>query len=274
MSVNTVRGPSSVGDVRQYQELTPEQLQRRLQLFQGDSMDTNKAGPAGVGSQDSGLSGSDPSSAAGTEQFMQMMRNASPEQQAQVLEAGNQIFKGISTDSPNSPALQQTLASGLATVGGALGAKDDQSVLNGTVKATIASAENDVKEFATTLQGNLDEKAALRDQMTEVRAVISEIDEIIDEGVYPQTIQAFDENGNPVEVTINNEQEATDLKEKMEGLNEDLDSKYQTAADMTQMMQLELQDAISKQNEAFQLLSNILKANADLIKGILNNLKA
>jgi hypothetical protein len=52
-----------------------------------------------------------------------------------------------------------------------------------------------------------------------------------------------------------------------------LESKIATLDDMTQMMQLELQDAMEKQQQAFTMISNIMKSFHDTAKSVINNIK-
>lgn len=52
-----------------------------------------------------------------------------------------------------------------------------------------------------------------------------------------------------------------------------LEEKLAAADDMTQMMQLQLQDAMQKQQQAFQLLSNIMKSQHETTKSIIQNIK-
>ncbi len=53
----------------------------------------------------------------------------------------------------------------------------------------------------------------------------------------------------------------------------ELDAKLTAASDLTSMMQLELQNAMQKQQQAFQMLSNIMKSQHDTAKAIINNIK-
>jgi len=53
-----------------------------------------------------------------------------------------------------------------------------------------------------------------------------------------------------------------------------MEKQYQTASDMTQMMQMELQDAMNKQSQAIQTLSAILKSQHDTVKAIIQNMRA
>jgi len=49
--------------------------------------------------------------------------------------------------------------------------------------------------------------------------------------------------------------------------------KIQNRGDLNQMDQLKLQDAMNKQQQAMQAISNILKTNHDTAAAIINNLK-
>jgi len=53
-----------------------------------------------------------------------------------------------------------------------------------------------------------------------------------------------------------------------------LKKKLQTSEDMTQMMQLELQDAMNKQQQTLQTMSNVSKMHHDTLKAIISNMRA
>lgn len=53
-----------------------------------------------------------------------------------------------------------------------------------------------------------------------------------------------------------------------------VEGQYKTASDMSQMMQLDLQDALQKQQQSYALLSSVLKDLHDTLKAIIQNLKA
>jgi hypothetical protein len=86
--------------------------------------------------------------------------------------------------------------------------------------------------------------------------------------------------------------EKTNLKEQIANIREQIDTTYDRATkltlekevsmleakiatldDMTQMMQLELQDAMNKQQQAFTMISNVMKSFHDTAKNIINNIK-
>ena len=66
------------------------------------------------------------------------------------------------------------------------------------------------------------------------------------------------------------------LQQKEKSLTDndrDIDGTRQTMADMSQQLQLQLQDAMNKQQQAMQILSNIMKNQHDTLKSIINNMK-
>jgi hypothetical protein len=68
---------------------------------------------------------------------------------------------------------------------------------------------------------------------------------------------------------------ATTLNQKqLAALIAKVEGQYKTASDMTQMMQMDLQDAMQKQQQAVAILSAILKDMHDTLKAIIQNLKA
>jgi len=66
------------------------------------------------------------------------------------------------------------------------------------------------------------------------------------------------------------------LKQKEKSLTDndrDIDGTLQTMTDMSQQLQLQLQDAMNKQQQSMQILSNIMKNQHDTLKNIIKNLK-
>jgi len=121
------------------------------------------------------------------------------------------------------------------------------------------AAEADVFDLANKLQGNLDAKMSLRQDISELR-------DIITNDSWPVKFSYYDENGRVISVVLSSPREAMALEEKLE-------QSLQTMSDMSQMMQLDLQDAMNKQAQAMQILSNIMKAQHDTLKAIINNMR-
>jgi hypothetical protein len=115
-----------------------------------------------------------------------------------------------------------------------------------------------------------EQRAALRAFLQELRELAQSGDETVDvkllilTATYSKGAAAYTYAATAT--TLNQKQLAA-LIAKVEG-------QYKTASDMTQMMQLDLQDAIQKQQQSFQLLSSLLKDMHDTLKAIIQNLKA
>lgn len=66
------------------------------------------------------------------------------------------------------------------------------------------------------------------------------------------------------------------LRQKEKSLTDNdpnIDETRQAMTDMSQQLQLQLQDAMNKQQQAMQILSNIMKNQHDTLKSIINNMK-
>jgi predicted nucleic acid-binding Zn-ribbon protein len=122
------------------------------------------------------------------------------------------------------------------------------------------TAEADVFDLANKLQGNLDAKMSLRQDISELR-------EIISKDGWPFKFSYYDENGRVISVVLSTPREAMALVEKLE-------QSLQTMSDMSQMMQLELQDAMNKQQQMMQTLSAFMKSQHDTLKAIISNMRA
>ena len=123
----------------------------------------------------------------------------------------------------------------------------------------LASAETETMNFANKLQTSLDAKAALREDISELRDAISN-------NVWPIKFTYATQSGDSTTVALVSIRDATSLLVKLE-------SQHQTMGEDTKLMQLELQNAMQKQQQALQTLSNILKTYHDTAKSIINNLK-
>jgi len=121
------------------------------------------------------------------------------------------------------------------------------------------SAETDALDYANQIQENLDAKKSLRETISELRNIITD-------DRWPVKFSYYDEN-DVVTVVLSSVKDAMVLEQELE-------QKLQTISDMTQMMQLDLQDAMQKQNQAMQTLSAIMKSQHDTLKAIISNMRA
>jgi DNA repair exonuclease SbcCD ATPase subunit len=63
-------------------------------------------------------------------------------------------------------------------------------------------------------------------------------------------------------------------KSELMRLNKLLDDQYSTMTDMSQELQMHLQDLMAKSQKAIQILANILKNQHETLKAIIQNMKA
>lgn len=119
-------------------------------------------------------------------------------------------------------------------------------------------AEADVLDLANQLQAHLDAQASLRETISELRDIISDDNWSIRFVYYIE---------NDVVTSV-----LSSAKDAMT-LEQELEQNLQTMSDMTQMMQLDLQDAMNKQAQAMQTLSAIMKSQHDTLKAIINNMR-
>jgi len=113
--------------------------------------------------------------------------------------------------------------------------------------------QKDLNDLAIKLKNNLNRKKELREEIVEVRNLIA---------LAP----------NDSEWTIEY-QNVWYTKVQLVAYLEDLESKLQSLSDMSQLLQLDLQDAMNKQAQAMQVLSAILKSQHDTLKAIIGNLR-
>jgi len=120
----------------------------------------------------------------------------------------------------------------------------------------LASADADVLDVSNELQANLDAKASLREQIAELRDQI--------------TVQSSD----PTSSAGYYAGSTTTTTDTLESELEQLEAKLAKYDETTQMMQLELQDAMNKQQQVMQTLSAIMKSQHDTLKAIISNMRA
>jgi DNA-binding transcriptional MerR regulator len=279
-TVQTVRH-IDVGQLR-YQPLDAQKIQERLKLFTTDQVETPLAQAAtGVRVM---LPVFEPESRS---ELRTALQNATPEQQAQVIEAGNQLYQalaahsdGLSTTKLASNGMPgpvtSTFTSSTQAYSQATGTADPYDAMLGVFNVAVSGAESDVRNLAEQLQANTDAKAAVRDEMKDVRTDIAELKAELADWQPPDSKKTFtitDENGNPKEVELTKE-EAQNMVTTLENRLETLEEKLATLGDMTQMQQFELQKAAEQMNLIFQTMSNLLKSQHETLKAIANNCRA
>lgn len=138
----------------------------------------------------------------------------------------------------------------------AIGSKNANALAAASMIGAAEQAEKGVIATAKALQRNLDRKKKLRSNISELR-------DIITEGSFPIRF-SYGSPAKTVQLTS---------KAQAESLMHKLESELETITDMSQQMQLQLQDAMNKQQQAMQILSNIMKNQHDTLKAIIQNMR-
>jgi len=261
----------SVSGVRsrelQFKQLTDDQVNARIKLFSGDQLETRPS--IDTGKEVIALPTFDAREKA---DLVNLFKNATPEQRVALAEVGNQVVQGLTSSSGGlqaggltSPGLQSTLDYAFQTYMMTHAEADANTAVQGVVTTAITASEQDTRDFAEKLAGNLDAKKELRVQIQDIQEQLSDADwsKADKDGKLP--FDVVDENGKEKTVMM--------TKGEAESYKDGLQSKYDTAGDMTQMMQLQLQDAMNKQAQAVQMLSGIMKTLYDTAKAVINNLR-
>ena len=130
----------------------------------------------------------------------------------------------------------------------------DVEVVCEVMDSPVSAVGAQIHQLALTLKGNLKYKTQLREKIAEIRDTI-----VAD--AWPAEVTYIDESG--VERTV-----VLDSKEQAEQLEDNLNQQLQTAADATQMMQMQLRDAMRNQRLVMQALSAILKSTHEALLAI------
>lgn len=272
----TIQGVSRVGAQEfRYETLNEAQVKARIQLFTGDQVEN--ARPSAVGDQPMNLPTTEPAQRAA---MATVFKNATAAQQANLVEAGNQLYQGLLASS----------SSGLTTgipdqVNGPLTYAFEQyattqaepvmeDACNGVIYMALGGAESDLYDIAAELQGNIDNKNSLRSELTEAKEDLADFrGQLADkEGDGPWTFEVRDENGKYVEKSMTRTQ-AEAYQGALEKKVTDIENNYQNASDLTPMLQMRVQEAQQKYMQAMQMLSNMIKNWHDTAKAIIQNMR-
>ena len=245
-------------------------MERRIALFTGDRIESARRIEAGQG-QVISLPAFDPTQ---RQHVVGVYQHASPDQQVRLTEAGNQLFQGLMASSEGLRAggsvglpsamhapVQYAAETYLATTG----ERDVNKATNAVLEMAVTSAESDMYGFADELQKNLAEKKQTREEIADFRSQMTETDWSKAGADGKMAFDVPDGKGGHKQVMM--------TKDEAQNHLDGLQTKLDTASDMTQMAQMRLQDAMNKQSQAIQTLSAIMKNVHDTIKGVLNNLR-
>ncbi len=272
----TIQGVSRVGapDYK-FQTLDQEKVKARIQLFTTDSLEKVRA--ANVGASQLSLPTTEPAQQAA---MANVFKNANPEQQAVLVEAGNQLYQGAlsvshaasTTGIPEEVGAPLTYAfEQYVTTQAEAGVEE---ACNGVIYMALGGAEQDLYDIATELQANIDNKKDIRENLTAAKEDLADFKGQLAEceGEGPWKFEIRDENGEFKTVTMTKE-EAAEYQTSLESGIANLEDAYQTATDLTPMLQMRVQEAQQKYMQAMQMLSNMIKNWHDTAKAIIQNMR-
>lgn len=207
--------------------------------------------------------------------YDQIFSGLSDEDKAKLVDAGSALNRTIQEalmggwDGQGTPpqSVINAITNTSSTYALIVGTSSADSAMSGVVAAGLAGIEKDLQDFAAVVQGHLDEKKSLNEDLAEARDTIKNWPEGAETQNFSWT--EFDGNGN----AIRHENEPL-TRDQADQLVSQMDTRYQTLQDMSQMDNLRLQDMYQKQQQAYTTLSNILKMQFDLIKAIIGNIRA
>lgn len=252
----------SEGKIRDFQpqQLTTQQLQQRISLFTSDSVDRTKAV-----STDKGrivLPEAEPEQQAA---MRDLYGNATPEQREKLAQASHALASALTIEGLESAAAGQTITHAqemyIATQQGAT----IEEVTTGTFHMALSGSQGEVYGLAMELGAATQNSKDLRSAIADFRTTISEWPE----GVETQRFEWYelDDTGKLVhhEADLNKTQAAAKLK--------NMETALAQVKDVAQDFQLRVQDAMQKQQQIFQMLSNLMKSFHDTAKAVIQNMR-
>ena len=147
--------------------------------------------------------------------------------------------------------------------------KDEETLVTQTMLAIDQGNRENLHEIANKIQRNASLKAQLREEISMLRDELAEWPNNDETRTltYLKLVQQADGSYKMIEVT------QTVTKSQVESLLEQMTMQLETISDMTQMDMLNLQDAMNKQAQLMQMMSNIMKMFHDTAKSIIQNLR-
>ena len=122
----------------------------------------------------------------------------------------------------------------------------------------LESAEADIQDIADRIQKNLDAKKQLRDD-------IAKLQDIMAADRWPVKYSHYDDNGRVISIALNSAGDAWNLAIKF-------DERLQTLDDDAQLMNIDLQNAMQKQQQTLQTMSNVSKMLHDTAMAIIRKI--
>ena len=147
--------------------------------------------------------------------------------------------------------------------------RDPETLLTQTMFAALGGLQDDLRTFAERIQDKGNAKAAIREEMAMLQ---DELGDWPDDGstrtlTYTQLVMQPDGSYSFIEKT------QTLTKDQAKNLLDSMEALLATQSDLTQRDMLSLQDAMNKQAQLMQMMSNLQKSFHDTAMAMIRNLR-
>ena len=148
-------------------------------------------------------------------------------------------------------------------------ATDAEILMQNTMYASMYGIKEELNQIAVQVSTSNHVKAILREEIALLKDLLSDWpdDGSVQEITYRECVKLSDGSYEIIETT------RVMSKRQVEKLIENMETQLNTIADMNQMDMLALQDAMNKQAQLMQMMSNIMKQMHDTANAIIRNLK-
>lgn len=146
---------------------------------------------------------------------------------------------------------------------------DPNTLIQNTMYAATYGIQADLNQIAAKVATSNHIKAILREEITMLKDILADWpdDGSVREIIYRSCIKLSDDRYEIVEKT------EVISKEQAEALIKKMEDQLNTLSEMNQMDMLELQNAMNKQQQLMQTMSNIMKTMHDTAKAIIENMR-
>ena len=251
----------------QFQELTAEMIQRRLDLHTTHSFERIRSIKT-----DSGTLALPTMDEEQSQALRELYTQASPDLRERLVRDSHHLVqhlgalgaKGLEMEEV-SDELRSAVGQAMETYVVTTGEQQTETIINGTMLMALDGAQQDVLELANQLATATQNGRTFREDLADFRNTLAD---------WPEDLQAMEFTWHEMTDTGSIIEKTEMLtKEKAHAKMEELEMTLGTIGDMRQEWQLSLQDALNRQQQAFQILSNIIKMMHDTAKSVIQNVR-
>jgi hypothetical protein len=251
-TVHTVAPVSTTNN----RHLTADQVARRLQLFLGDGL---QAAPTRAAGSRVVLPEHDPHR---HRDLQTVLAAADEDERRSLVQAGHALGQALlSADAaqPMGAAVVDAFALA-AKASRATAAMNPSDAVNGILQLALGGVEADLRDIALQLDAGVKRSASYREEIAYLNDVLKD---------WPpdketQEVTVADADGTERTQTLS--------RADVENLRDDLVAKKESSAQLTEMMQLDLQHKMQEQQQTITMLSNILKQGHDTLMAMVKNI--